>query len=144
MQTEAEQESGGRGPAPHYSGWVVFAVTGRHLEPEDVTRRLGTEPDRVVLAAAERDAVWQINSTLPAQSNIEEHLWELMNRLLPMRHELRRLARDWRVEFFCAVESLRGTVQRIDLSPRLLLFIGHLGAHLAWEFSDHPAEPDHE
>ncbi len=126
-------------PAPggvNYTTWLLFAISGPELNPELITQMLGMEPDRKVQALADRDGVWQINSTLGAQESIEDHLREILYRLLPVRRKLRELSRDLKLEFYCAVEKEPGTHILFVMPSRLLLFAGYLGATVVWDISD--------
>ncbi len=119
-----------------YTAWLLFAISGPELNPELITQMLGIDPDRKVQALADRDGVWQINSTLGADQKIEDHLREILHRLLPVRRKLRELARDLRLEFYCAVEKRPGDHVLFVMPSRLMLFAGYLDASVIWDVSD--------
>lgn len=123
----------------NYTAWLLFAISGPELNPELITQMLGIEPDRKLQALADRDGVWQINSTLGANEKIEEHLREILHRLLPVRRKLRELARDLRLEFYCAVEKEPGSHILFAMPSRLMLFAGYLDASVIWDIADRQA-----
>ena len=120
----------------HYTGWTLFVVSGPDLNPELITQMLGIEPDRAVVPSGDREGAWQINSTRGADESIEDHIWEILHRLVGVRRKLRELSKDLRLEFYCAIEKDGGEIIHIVLPPRLMLFIGYLGARIVWDVSD--------
>ncbi|MCR9144713.1 MAG: DUF4279 domain-containing protein [bacterium] len=120
----------------NYTAWLLFAISGPELNPELITQMLGIDPDRKLQALADRDGVWQINSTLGADQKIEDHLREILHRLLPVRRKLRELARDLKLEFYCAVEKEPGAHVLFVMPSRLMLFAGYLDASVIWDVSD--------
>lgn len=129
-------ESAAASSVPNYTAWLLFAVSGPELNPELITQMLGIEPDRKLHALADRDGVWQINSTLGAHEKIEEHLREVLHRLLPVRRKLKELSTDLHLEFYCAVEKEPGDHILFVMPPRLMLFAGYLNASVVWDVSD--------
>ncbi|MEQ9362682.1 MAG: hypothetical protein RIF32_00480, partial [Leptospirales bacterium] len=67
------------------------------------------------------------------------HLREILHRLLPVRRKLRDLARDLRLEFYCAVEKEPGSHVLFVMPSRLMLFAGYLDASVIWDVSDRRA-----
>lgn len=137
-EDENDSHMGGseHAPAANYTAWLLFAVSGPELNPELITQLLGIEPDRKLQALADRDGVWQINSTLGAHEKIEEHLREVLHRLLPVRRKLKELSDDLHLEFYCAVEKAPGEHILFVMPPRLMLFAGYLNASVVWDVSD--------
>ena len=132
----SEGMSGSSQTKSNYTAWLLFAISGPELNPELITQMLGIEPDRKLQALADRDGVWQINSTLDAGEKIEEHLREILHRLLPVRRKLRELARDLHLEFYCAIEKQPGSSILFAMPSRLMLFAGYLEASVIWDVSD--------
>lgn len=131
MAEEESQES-----LQPFAGWVVFSVSAPDLNPELITNLLRIEPDRVQQPQEDRDGMWQINSRLDAQRSLAAHIWGLLDRLKEARQELRRIQEDAELEFYCAVEKKVGASILFDLSPRMLLLIGHLGARVRMDLAD--------
>ena len=128
----------------HYTCWVLFAVSGATRNPDMISMMLKMDPDRAMHGVGDREGVWQLNSTRGAEESLESHIQELLERLQPVRHEIRRIVRDARVEFYCAVEKDPGAVGEFVLPPRLMLMIGYLGATLVWDVSEKGADENGE
>lgn len=120
-----------------YTGWVLFTVSGPELNPGSVSAILDLEPDRLIFPGSAQEGVWQLNSHLGAEEPLEKHLWVLLERILPVRRQLRQLARDHKLEFYCSVQKDREAEIHFELPSRLLLLIGYLGAGIVCDVSDH-------
>lgn len=120
---------------PPFTSWCIFTVTGEDINPDQITLMLNLDPDRAVQGLPGRPGLWQLNSTLNAQARLEEHLQQLLLRLLPARQQLRRISRDARLEFFCAIEKRTDAQIEFLLPPQLILLIGYIGAHVVCEVS---------
>jgi hypothetical protein len=100
-----------------------------------VTRSLGVEPTRSHEAGerrTERDprpwpkAMWSLDSGLPWERQLDEHLTALCDVLGPKREALRRLAEEeHQLDWFCFVE-VQGGQGGIALGPDLLLRMAEL------------------
>lgn len=121
---------------PDYTGWVVFTISGEQVNPEHMSLLLGMQPDRSAQGLAGRPGFWQINSSLEAQASIDDHLRELIRRLLPVRKKMRMIARDAELQFYCAIEKRKDGVAQFRLPSQLLLLIGYLGATVVCDVSD--------
>lgn len=115
--------------------WVIFTVSGEAFNPELISVELNLEPDRVFRPDAHNPmAMWQINSRLSGSESLEAHFWDIMNRLLPSRKNLMKIARDAELHFYCNVKKQKVNRQYIHLSPRLLILVGYIGAGIDIEF----------
>jgi len=132
---DAELAAPGENPLG-YSGYALFAIASPDLNPDAVSMSLGMDPDRQAYAYGDREGYWQINSDLGANDRMEDHIWQIIQRLLPKRGELKRLSAGAKLEFYCAVQKEPDAIVHLRLPPRLLLFIGHLGANLVWDVSE--------
>ncbi|MBX7058491.1 MAG: DUF4279 domain-containing protein [Leptospirales bacterium] len=129
--SEAAADSG-----PAFTGWCIFTITAEDLNPDHINLLLNMDADRAVQGLPGRPGLWQLNSSLTAQARLDEHLDQLLRRLLPVRNQLRRIAHDARLEFFCAIEKRTSAMIEFHLPPQLLLLIGYVGAHVVCEISD--------
>lgn len=128
-QSDEKGEVSTDGENPPLENWVVFTVTGEEFNPDVITMSLKIEPDRVYHPeGGNKKALWQMRSTLPATYHLEAHFWEILKRIVPVRKDLMRIARDAEILFYCTVRKRRNSKQRLDLSPKLLILVGHLGA----------------
>lgn len=137
LDSEAEDEQGEL-IAPRAEIWALFAISGKDLNPDYLTHDLGMEPDRIVHADPTQDThgVWQINSSLGVYEPFERHAMEILERLIPVRRQLRQLSRDSRLEFYAVIQKKTHDTSLFEVSPRLLLFMGYIGATLALEVTE--------
>jgi hypothetical protein len=77
--------------------YVYFAIKSRNLSAEEVERRLGVRPDRVLVSGAERKYPprpaahsWELVSTEPGLT-VDEQISMLLTRLQPARAAIRDL-----------------------------------------------------
>lgn len=111
--------------------WVIFSIRGREFNPDVISMNLGIEPDRIIYPKDNSgEALWQLRSTLHATHSLEAHFWEILKRILPARKSLMRYTRDAELIFTCTLRTDRRKEQHFELSPRLLILVGHLGASL--------------
>ena len=117
--------------------WVIFSIGGEDFNPDVITRELGVEPDRVYYPEKTGGrSLWQIRSELPGNEHIEEHFWQILNRLLPARRNLMKIARDANLNFHGTVRKPAGEKWNLELSPRLLILVGYIGAGIDIEILD--------
>jgi hypothetical protein len=123
---------------PRAEIWALFAISGKDLNPDYLTHDLGMEPDRIVHADPTQDThgVWQINSSLGVYEPFERHAMEILERLIPVRRQLRDLSRGARLEFYAVIQKKTHDTSLFEIPPRLLLFMGYIGANLALEVTD--------
>lgn len=137
-ETRQHRQPGKQKPEdPDIESWVVFSISGEQFNPDVITMELGVEPDRVIRPDVDgKGAVWQISSHLRGGASPEAHFWEIMRRLLPVRRSLMKIARDVRLHFYCTVIKTGKERCNINLSPRLLILIGYIGAGVEIEVRD--------
>ncbi len=122
---------------PDVESWVVFSISGEQFNPDVVSMELGVDPDRIIHPDREgRGAIWQISSSLSGSASPEAHFWEILRRLLPARRNLMKIARDTNMQFYCTIVKGKKDRCEIDLSPRLLILIGYIGAGLEIDIRD--------
>ncbi|MEQ8353726.1 MAG: DUF4279 domain-containing protein [Leptospiraceae bacterium] len=116
------------------TGWAILTISGSDLHPEDVSRILGVEPDRIIPRDAWGRGIWQINSRPAGNEPIEEHVKDLLRRLSPVRRSLRQLARDHEVRVSCVMDAGDETEAYFELDSRYLLLAGAIGARMEFRF----------
>ncbi len=117
--------------------WVVFSIGGDDFNPDVITKMLGIEPDRVFYPDEDgKNALWQMSSTVPGTESLETHFWEILHRLLPVRRELLKIAKEASLNFYCTIRKSKGRSGFLPLSPRVLILIGYIGAGLDIEITD--------
>lgn len=109
------------------------------IEPTDAVEGAGS--GRPSATSRRSMSIWRL-ATDERQSDLAEHLVELLDRVEPMREQLVALANDGYVmDWWCSVESL-DTERAIELSPALLARLASLPVPLlidAWT-----VDPDNE
>lgn len=121
--------------------WVVFSVGGEDFNPDVISRELGVDPDRVFYPGKDgKGAMWQVSSSLPGEEKLEAHFWQILNRILPARKSLMKIARDASLNFHATIQKPTGSRYNLSLSPRLLILIGYIGAGVDVEILD--LDPD--
>jgi len=113
-------------------GWMVFTITGERINPDLITQYLNLTPDKVIRPTESNnyETVWQINSDLSGEESLDKHFDALFNQLLPVREKLKEFAKEARLDFFCTMVKKKGSGKTLQLSPQVLLLIGHIGAYL--------------
>jgi hypothetical protein len=116
--------------------WVGLIVSAIDLDPKFATNLLHIQPSYSHESSKGEfgDDVygfWQLNSTLADDDTIENHLWYLLKKLAPVRHEFKKLLETTSAHFYCSVEYADNETDGIDLTPRVLTLIGNLGVRIS-------------
>jgi len=116
-------------------GWVVFSISSEYLDPDQISRELGLQPDKVLHGDPENGyrGQWQLHSALAGHESMEAHFWNIMSRLVPVHRHLLKYSREYRLEFSCSIQKSQAVMEPIYLSSRLLLMIGYMGAEIELE-----------
>jgi len=116
-------------------GWVVFIISHENVNPDQITRDLGLEPDRIFYSnpLENQTGQWQLNSALNADETIEAHLWNILTRLAPIHRKLWKISEIFNLEFHCTIQKTAGAMEPFVLPARLLLLIGYIGASIEIE-----------
>ncbi|HNN06955.1 MAG TPA: DUF4279 domain-containing protein, partial [Leptospiraceae bacterium] len=112
--------------------WVSLVVSSKELSPKQITEFLKLQPDftNPVEAKSKKGNFWQLNSSLPDEENLENHLWDLLKKIAPVRDELKDLHIKAEIKFYASVEFADTETNGLQLGPRLLSLIGSLGINL--------------
>ncbi|TGK03825.1 DUF4279 domain-containing protein [Leptospira semungkisensis] len=119
--------------------WALIAISNPGLDVQNLTRELGIRPDLSVhkgvpsiSGAPITSPLWQIHSKKDANLPLEDHIWELLERIAPRRKEFQSICAKYNVILYCSVEYNNGSMDESVLSPKTLLLIGNLGLKLAF------------
>ncbi|TGK01756.1 DUF4279 domain-containing protein [Leptospira langatensis] len=119
--------------------WALIAISDPGLDVHNLTRELGIRPDLSVNRGVPSisgnqitSPLWQIHSKKDANLPLEEHIWELLERIAPHRKEFQNICSKYPVILYCSVEYNNGSLDETTLSPKTLLLIGNLGLRLAF------------
>lgn len=114
--------------------WAILSISGK-TSPDRISSRLKMQPDyfhspEIFGNKNDFSMIWQIHSSLPGGSSLEEHIWAILKKIAPVKNELSELARTEEVIIYCSVEFAGENYGGVVLSPRLLLLVGSLGINL--------------
>ncbi len=79
--------------------WVIFMITGRGLNPEEISHQLKIKPDKLKQNSFTGEISWQIQSSLEGNQNIVEHLEEILKRIYPVRKIIQGYSRKYQTSF---------------------------------------------
>lgn len=116
--------------------WTTLIIQGKDLDPDQISQRLGVPPDFFVkkelnnLHDTNSLPHWQLNSALPPDRDLEEHIYEILKKLAPKRREFREITEEFQATLYTSVEFAGMETNGVLLRPRLLLLLGDLGLQL--------------
>lgn len=115
------------------TGWAVFLIQGRNLSTEQLEKMLQMKAD-YLREGQDGMRRWQLNSRLSGRHSIEEHIEDILKRLLPVRKAVRSLPAGLESRFICSVLTRNIRRGSIVLPGNLLLLIGSLHCNLEVHF----------
>lgn len=120
--------------------WALIAISEPGLDVHGITRETGIRPDLPVpetVTAISGEPVssplWQIHSKKDANLPLEDHVWELIERIAPHRKEFQSVCEKHTVTLYCSVEYNDGSLEEASLTPKLLLLLGNLGLKISFQ-----------
>ncbi|MDZ4726418.1 MAG: DUF4279 domain-containing protein [Leptospira sp.] len=125
METQREPKS-----------WAMIAIFGPKVKPVEITSKLGMDPDYFHdsdikdINNVSLEPHWQLNSKLGPESPLNEHIWELLKRLAPVRRELKEISSLYATCLYASVEYASRATKGIKLDKRTMLLLGELGIQL--------------
>lgn len=121
--------------------WAILSISGE-ISPQEISKKLQLQSnyfhDAEILGKEsirstqkeEIPTIWQIHSSLPGNSPLEEHIWILLKKIAPVKSAIKELAKNCEVVIYCSVEFSGENYGGIILSPKLMLLVGSLGINL--------------
>jgi hypothetical protein len=113
--------------------WAALVITGE-LNPEEITQLLKIEASFShapgTISDSKNKGFWQLNSSLDDTEIIENHLWDILKKLAPVRNLIKGIVEKHQVVLYCSVEYSNSGIDSITLGPRILSLIGNLGVSL--------------
>jgi Domain of unknown function (DUF4279) len=115
---------------------VVFKISSAVISAQDLEARLGLKPDltwkageaRGAFGAIEKQHGFVLESSRPAQNDLDDHLKAMLKRLAPYAQKIGALAKDATVELTCQIHRKTGPRLRFDRDD--LRWLGVMGARL--------------
>lgn len=121
---------------------VQFRISGKGLDPSEVSRKLGLEPNQVRIAGERRSAnqVWHESlwsydgdtafaGTAREWTTLEDGLRHVLDRLLPKRELIQEYAKSYEAVWWCG-HFQSGFDGGPTLSPSLLKLLADFGVPL--------------
>lgn len=106
--------------------WAALIVRGE-ISSKEISQHLNLNADFVY---GSKFTHWQLNSKLSENEPLENHLYELLKKIAPVRKQIQSLQNRSEVLFYCSVEYNTEREGGIVLEPRILTLLAHLGAKL--------------
>lgn len=111
-----------------------FRVFGDFPDPAVITDRLGIEPTKSQPRGSRNrqghlytESGWWLQSPLPRDTRIEDHLRWLLDRLVPVSGGIRELAREgWKIDIFCGLHLKYGD-EGFELDQMVIEHLGTIG-----------------
>ncbi|MBM9499796.1 DUF4279 domain-containing protein [Leptospira sp. 201903071] len=120
--------------------WAILSVNEDGLNSEEVTRQLDLKPDfSTPRIATDKEGKplgfghWQLHSTLDAHSPLEDHILQILEKVLPSRHKVKEFANKHNLCLYVSVEFADPSLKETEISPKLLLLLGSLGIKLIFQ-----------
>ncbi|EMJ94742.1 MULTISPECIES: DUF4279 domain-containing protein [Leptospira] len=120
--------------------WAILSVNEDGLDSESATRELGLEPDfNTPIDVTDKEGKplgfghWQLHSTLSAEEPLEEHILQILEKVLPSRHKVKEFGTKHSLCLYVSVEFSDFSKQETEISSRILLLLGNLGIKLVFQ-----------
>ena len=113
--------------------WAIFSLSGKKLDPDEITDKTGINPDYYSSDKITEDSefgLWQIYSRLEGSHDPEKFIWDILKRIAPVKDIIKKLCSEYDAVLYCSLEFSGADVNGAVLSPRLLLILGDLGINL--------------
>lgn len=131
--------------------WAMFAISSPRLRPLELTEKIGIKPD-YYHGSDTKDMEnrslaghWQLNSKLSPESPLNDHIWEILKTLGPVRKTLKEMTEGYEVSIYASVEFASEYTKGIQIDRRTMLLLGEMGVSLEitpWlsesNFGQHP------
>ncbi|MBM9578001.1 DUF4279 domain-containing protein [Leptospira sp. 201903070] len=120
--------------------WAILSVNEDGLNSEDVTRQLDLKPDfSTPRMATDKEGNplgfghWQLHSTVNADSPLEDHILQILEKVLPSRQKVKEFANKHDLCLYVSVEFADHSLGETKISSKLLLLLGSLGIQLIFQ-----------
>ena len=122
--------------------WCALIINSMELNPQDLTSSTGITPDYhhpagITDFGESVKGHWQLNSVISEELPLEDHIWDILKRIAPVRKEIKDCIESAEGIFYCSTEITDLGAGGFQISSRVLKLIGDLGASL----QIHPFKP---
>ena len=121
---------------------ATLRIVGSELDPDEVSRLLGSAPSQCERAGEEvksehglaprvaRNGVWRLKASVTQPENLDVQVKELLDQLTTDISVWTSLARRYRVDLFCGW-FMKETNEGVDIAPQTLAELGSRGIKLS-------------
>lgn len=115
---------------PKSSAYLV--LSSPDLDLEQVTEILKLQPDyhNTIEENGISKIIWQLNSNLPPEEDLESQVVAILKRIAPVRNEFKELNEKQIATLYCSIEYSDESKRALQLSSRSLTLIGNLGVNM--------------
>jgi hypothetical protein len=115
---------------PKSSAFLILSSS--NLDSTEISDILKIQPDfhNTVEENGSAKTVWQLNSNLSPDDDIESHIVALLKKIAPVRTEFKELNEKHTATLYCSIEYSDESKKSLHLSPRSLTLIGNLGVNM--------------
>ena len=112
--------------------WAVFIITGPDLKPDEITSKIRITPDyfqdpSLTDSGENIPGIWQMNSTIDEELELEEQIWDILKKIAPVRKEVKEAIEQISAYIYCSIEFSNSDTGGFKFSPRLLNLLANLG-----------------
>ena len=112
--------------------WAVFIISAPDLNPEEITSKIRITPDYFQAPSLTESGdnipgIWQMNSTIAEDLELEEQIWDILKKIAPVRKEVKEAIEKLSAYIYCSVEFSDDDKGGFKFSPRLLNLLANLG-----------------
>ena len=112
--------------------WAVFIISAPDLNPEEITSKIRITPDyfqapSLTESGENIPGIWQMNSTIAEDLELEEQIWDILKKIAPVRKEVKEAIEKLSAYIYCSVEFSDDDKGGFKFSPRLLNLLANLG-----------------
>jgi hypothetical protein len=118
---------------------VILVIAGQGLEPLNFAKSIEIEPD-YHQTEADLDVngkplvpCWQIHSKLSETVPVEEHIFELLKEIAPVRQKFKKLTEKFSACFYCSVEYSGKEKDGFKLSSRAMALVSSLSIDIQFD-----------
>ncbi|MBK8394612.1 MAG: DUF4279 domain-containing protein [Leptospiraceae bacterium] len=113
---------------PKSSAYLI--LTGPDLDIDEISKILKLQPDFQNSDADNGKPIWQLNSPLSPEEDLESHVVALLKKIAPVRNEFKELNENHIATLYCSIEYSDESKKALQLSSRSLTLIGNLGVNV--------------
>ncbi len=89
--------------------WAVSVITSPDLNPDELTTKIRLTPDyfqepSLTDSGENIPGIWQMNSTISEELELEEQIWDILKKIAPVRKEVKEVIEKFSAYIYCSIE----------------------------------------